>query len=560
MRAPRSIAAHSRIAAACVLLAIAGSLIAFQPVRSPWWSGYDYDSVYVGSALRLFAGERSEFYDHPGAPLQEGLAAVFTAAWLVAHPGESRAGQASRWAADLDSTRPYLRVFGSLIYLASVLIVFVTVAWVFRSAWYGLAGGLVFLAAPDVIGWAAVVKPDPLLAALSVAVCGLCVEGVRRREAWPFLAAAFLAGYTVSVKLHAAGLVAPVVLAVALGRPRTGWWARLRAGGAAFWRAHRRWLAPALAGLLLLAVVLNALSALPAARPLLQLLAGLFGLAVLSGALLLVLRRTRAVSIVGLGIALVWSALAGAIVPNLFYASVPAPMLRTVATTLLGRGVNEGARPAISPLDALRPWNVLILLACVGLIAALRARDWTSLIWAAGAFSMGFLAFLRFGEYRYYAAAVALLGPLALMVPRYLAPRAGLIAVVVVALTLYKPVRLGIDTASDRGVEASRTERVNDWVESHLRPGEVAFTQLESSDGRFFHLVRLYAPDATERAYRFLPPDNEGATYARDHALRVRYVITGAPADAAALLASLGIQARARQVPGAPGYVYRVET
>jgi hypothetical protein len=560
VRAPRPIAARPRIAAACLLLAIAGSLLAFQPLRSPWWSGYDYDSVYVGSALRLFAGERSKFYDHPGAPLQEGLAAVFTAAWAVSDPGESRAERTSRWAADLDSTRPYLRVFGSFIYLASVLIVFATVAWVFRSAWYGLAGGLVFLAAPDVIGWAAVVKPDPLLAALSVAVCGLCVEGARRREAWPYLAAAFLAGYTVSVKLHAAGLVVPVVLAVALGRPRMGWWGRLRADAAAFWRAHRSWLAPALAVWLVLAVVLNALSALPAARPVLQLLAGLAALAALSAAALLVLRRTRAVSIVGLGVALLWSALAGAILPNLLYVSVPAPMLRTVATTLLGGGVNEGARPAISPLDALRPWNVLILLACAGLIAALRARDWTSLIWAAGAVSMGFLAFLRFGEYRYYAAAVALLGPLALLVPRYLAPRAGLIAFVVVALTLYKPIRLGIDTARDRGVDADRTERVNEWVESHLRPGEVALTQLESSDGRFFHLVRLYAPNAPERRYRLLPPDEEAAAYIREHDLRVRYVVTGGPVDAAALLASIGVPGRTRQVAGAPGFVYRVTT
>src|SRR5262245_6572588 len=118
-----------RLVAAAVLVAVAASLLVFQPLRSPWWSGYAYDSVYVATGLTLFRGDRSNFYDHPGTPLQEGLAAIFTGSWLVSGGGDRHA-RADAWIGDLDTTRPYLRVFGSLLYIGSALIAFLTIAWI----------------------------------------------------------------------------------------------------------------------------------------------------------------------------------------------------------------------------------------------------------------------------------------------------------------------------------------------------------------------------------------------------------------------------------------------
>ena len=126
-----------------------------------------------------------------------------------------------------------------------------------------------------------------------------------------------------------------------------------------------------------------------------------------------------------------------------------------------------------------------------------------------------------------------------------------------VSLTVWT-YRVGIDTARDRGTIAERTERVNDWVEERLQPGEVVLTNLESSDGRYFYIVRTYAPEGSpEPDYRFLPTSHEAAEYVREHRVRVGWLITGAPVDADTVLADLGLPGRPRRVV-APGVVYRV--
>ena len=171
-----------RLLASLALVVVAGALLAFQPLRSEWWTGYDFDSVYVASGLTLFRGEQSTFFDHPGVPLQEALGAAFTAGWLLEGADESRAERADRWLLDLDSTRPYLRAFGALLFLGSALIVLLVVTALTGSALWGFLGGVLFMGAPSLIDWAAVTKPDALLAALSVAVVGLLAVAATRRS------------------------------------------------------------------------------------------------------------------------------------------------------------------------------------------------------------------------------------------------------------------------------------------------------------------------------------------------------------------------------------------
>ena len=542
--------------AAALLAAVALALVALQPLDSPWWSGFDFDSAYVGSALRLARGERSNFYDHPGAPLQELLAASFTAAWAVS--GEPRDGRVDRWLADLDDTRPFLRAWGTLFFVVSALLVLVTVAWVMGHAGWGLLAGLLFLGAPDLIAWAAVVKTDVLLAALSVVAVGLTVQAYRRRSAGLYLAAAAVAGYDVSVKMHAVGLAVPLALAVAVRPPERNWPREFAAAARAWVSDHRRLVAGIAGAWAVLVVLVNVTAAPPEAKPLLELLAGLAAVAGVGALVWLTLRRTRLASRVSIALGLVAAGVTGLILPNLLYASFPAPMVRWIAITATGGGVNEGARPAVSPLDVLEPWNLLVLIAALGAAIAIRQREWASLLWAAGAVSMGVLAYLRYGELHYYAPTIALLVPLALRTLAAIAPRPGLVAALATAAMLLSPYRVGIDAARDRGTIADRTERVNRWVEQRLDDGEVALTELESSDGRYFYLVRIYAPEASpEPAYRFLPASHEAARYVREHRLRIAWLVASSPTDAGRVLAGLGLPGRTSRAD-APGIVYRV--
>lgn len=542
--------------AAVVLLAVAASFLIFQPLRSPWWSGYDYDSVYVGTGLTLFRGDRSNFYDHPGAPLQEGLGAIFTGAWLFS--GDTRGDRADRWASNLDTTRPYLRTFASLIFLLSVLIAFVTIAWVTRSAWWGLIGGLLFLTSPDLITWAAVVKPDPLLAALAVACIGLLVEAFRRRSGALYAAAAFVLGFDLSVKVQAVGLAAPLVLAALWRPPPNGWWREARRTAASWLRAHRRPVTAAGCVWLAVVVVLNLLSAPPEAKPLAELAGGTAALAAVSAVAWRVMRRTRAAGVVSVAIACVFALLAGIAVPSLFYASVPAPTVRQMAITLTGGGVNAGAHPAANAWTTLGAWHVLLILAALGLAFALVKREWEAVLWASGGLALGFLAYLRFGDIHYYTAAIAVAAPLAVRALQAIPVWRVAIAALLCAAAVYKPYDVEIKQARGRGTEAKRTERVNEWVAARLPPHTVALTSLEASDKRIFHLVDFYMPWEPPRDYRFLPPTDQAARYVRARNERVAYLISGSEENATVILKSLGFAGSAERVRGAPGFVYRV--
>jgi hypothetical protein len=539
------------VAALLALVVTAAFLLAAQPLRSPWWTGHDFDTVYAASAVTLFRGERSTFYDHPGVPLQELLAATLTAEWAVADPGTSRGERADWYLDDLDRLRPYLRVFGALLFVGSALIAYAAVAWSARSVLAGFFAGLVLLASPDVTVWAAVVKPDPLLAALSVAAVALLVEGARRRSGALYIAAAAVIGFAVTVKVHALGLLAPLGLAVVCWRPATAGIAELRAVA----RRHRRTLVASAAAFLGVALVLNALAAPPAGRPLALLVATLLVLAAVTGAAWYAARWTRLRLWVELAAALAAAGLAGAVVPNLLYASLPAPTLRGLAVTASGRGV-EASSSFVSPFDVLSPWAALLVLAAVGLLLALRSGDRPAVLWVAAVTAMGGLALLRYGSVHYYTAAVALLAPLAAPALKALSRAPALVAVVFL-VALYHPLQLQVDEARDRGTIARETERVNEWVEARLRSDEVALTFLESDDGRTFALVRQYAPSTPPRRYRFLPATSRGVEYAAENGLDVRYVITGAETNPATLLASLGLEGRAVPVD-APGFVYRV--
>jgi hypothetical protein len=246
------------------------------------------------------------------------------------------------------------------------------------------------------------------------------------------------------------------------------------------------------------------------------------------------------------------------VLPNLFYASVPGPMVRQAAITLSGGGVNSGAHRALAVWPVLDAWHLFILVAAVGLVYALSRREWDALLWALGSVTLGFLAYLRFGEIHYYTAAIAAAVPLVLRALRAVPVARTVVAAVVVAAVLWQPYRDQVEAARARGDEATRTDQVNDWVAPRLQANDVALTFLEADDARFFHLVRFYTPWAPARDYRFLPPDTEAAQWIRGHAKHVAYVVAASETDVDALLSGLGLDGRGRRVEGAPGFVYAV--
>jgi hypothetical protein len=547
-----------RLLGALVVVAVAAGLLAFQPLRSPWWTGFDFDSAYAPTGLTLFRGDRSNFYDHPGAPLQEGLGLIFTGAWLAGGADHSRAVQSDAWVENLDSTRPYLRAFGAFMFVAAALLAYATVAWLSGSAFWGVLGALLALSAPDLITWAAVVKPDSLLVGLSFAAVGLIAEAFRRRSGPLYLAAAFVLGFDLSVKVQAAGVAVPFVLALALRPPPAGWWTRF-AGDTRLWlRRHRRAVNALASAWALLLIVVNTFAAAPQPKPLAEAVAGTAVLAAASFVGWRILRGTRFAGLAATAIGAVFACVAGLVVPNLLYLSFPAPMLRQMAITLSGGGVNTGASPQLNPWDVLRPWHLFLLVAVVGLVRALSRRESDALVWASGALALGLLAYLRYGEYHYYAAAIAVAAPLVLRALRAVPIARPLVAVVVVAAVLYHPYRTEIDRARARGKIAARTERVNAWVAPRLAGNDVALTSLESSDSRHFYIVDFYSPWHTPKTYRFLPQSAEAIGYISNHRLRVAYIVASSPTDATAVLRSYGLPGSARRVAAAPGYVYRV--
>ncbi|TMJ93907.1 MAG: hypothetical protein E6G67_11045, partial [Actinobacteria bacterium] len=413
------LARRPRLVGAGAVAAVAVAFVALQPLSSPWWTGGDADSTYVASGLRLFAGQPTKYFDHPGVPLQEAAAAVFTVSWAVDSHGKSRADAAQGWLWNLDSTRPYLRTIASVLFVGSALLVFLVLSAVFGRAAWGVLGGLLFLGVPDLIGAASILRPDGLVAALCVAGVGLLVLFVRRGSPGYYLAAAAVAGYALTVKLPGVALVPALLLTLVLAPPAAGSGRRLAADLRRVARRHRVALGAGLVVWLAALVLLNLGAATPKATYVRDLLAGLAAVGAGAALVWVAVRRTRLRELGGLLLLAAGAYLAGVIVPNLFYASTPPAMVRWIGRNLNGQDVTSSSSgPELSGLHVLRPWIPLLALAVLGLVRGLAGRDRTVLLWAVTAVVTGLLALTQFPNPRYFEPAVALSIPLALIALR----------------------------------------------------------------------------------------------------------------------------------------------
>ena len=97
----------------------------------------------------------------------------------------------------------------------------------FRHWTWGVAGGVLYLAAPGIAEIAHRLRPDAMLSALSVAVAYLVVTGFEQRSASRYLAAAAVFGLAMTVKIAVLWAALPIAVAVLWRPPRPGWHRRV---------------------------------------------------------------------------------------------------------------------------------------------------------------------------------------------------------------------------------------------------------------------------------------------------------------------------------------------
>ena len=144
------------------VVTLAAVAIADQPVRSPWWTYADADATYTASGLNLMLGNEMTFVDHPGLPITEAVAVVTGVDALLEEGSlttEARLRYVDRTLLNLDRARPIFRGIAILVYLAGAVLAFALAARLFGHWTWGLALGLLWLAAPGLIPMSIQLRP-----------------------------------------------------------------------------------------------------------------------------------------------------------------------------------------------------------------------------------------------------------------------------------------------------------------------------------------------------------------------------------------------------------------
>lgn len=493
-----------------VAIGIAAVVVFAQPLRSPWWTYADADASYTGAALNLVAGYPAEFVDHPGLPLTETAALAFGADALL-RGNLSRADREAYVDArllDLDRTRPVFRGLAALLYLLGAALAFLLLARLIGHWTWGLAGSLLWLATPGLQPMAIQLRPDVALALCCLVFAYLVGRAVESRDARLYAGAAFVAGLALMLKLHAIGLLVPLVVA-ALWRPPS-----------IAWRAPWRRLAWVAAALVAVSVVLN-LDRLPYTPTAAQLIA-LGGVLALTAAATFAASRRRA-GVVPLAYA------AGVLLPVLLDPQDGLQALVVLAKSAAGRGVSDVPSFAtpLSALDGLLGFGGLVLfaIAAAAAVVGLRRDDARPVVWAVGALALGVLAWARPVAPHYLAPSFVLAIPAALwLVQRAPRARASLLVWPFVLLIAWPA--LDDRNAPAESARALETDggSLRARALAGLGPNEVRLVPSYSPDPdvRYFELVQLYVDHSPVYPYRLLPMTDAAQTYARTHGLTPR--------------------------------------
>jgi hypothetical protein len=499
--------------AAAVVLAVSAYVVVRQPVDSPWWIYADPDATYAASSLNLLLGEDTRLFGHPGVPEQELLALTFGADRFL-HRTPTREYVDERLL-NLDRTRWAFRGWAIAFFLGGALLTFATAARLLGNWAWGLIGGLLWTAAPDFAAGAIQIRPDVLLSGLSVAALFLITRAAQRRSAPAYFGAAVLIGLTLTVKIHAVGLLPALVVAAAVRPPPRSWWRSTRAAVFAFVRAHPRAFTLGAATWLVVAVVVNR-NRVPfdvSGEEVTLVL----GVPLVVAAWLLAsgeaMRRWRARAFDAFYPALAAALLVGIALPLTIFIDVGFEMTTRMREALAGGGANEGV--PLFTLDwsmfesfPLRQALVLFILAGVAAgVGALR-RDLLPMLWFLAAAAMGVLGAARLGALRYFEPAYVLsIVPALWLFSSRRAIGAVLAAVIVTALVVWPSLERADDPARSARAEERYAAEVDRAAAPLLGENDVALVTdyAPVADGRYWGTVANFVAYTPPYPYRFLP-------------------------------------------------------
>lgn len=524
-----------RVAPLAAVVAAAAIVVGMQPVTSPWWFHADADATYSASALEIVSGGHSRYFDHPGLPEQELLALTFGAVSLPA------GGPTRQWATGemthLDRARPVFRGWAILFFVGGAALAYVLLSRLFGHWSWGAAGGLLWLAQPDLTD-AIQIRPDTVLSALLLLVGFLLVRGWERRSPAAYAIAAAVAGFALMTKLSAVAILPALVLATALRPPGPGWGPQLAADAHRFAARHRVGLTTAgalwLAAFLLLnwnrfairahGAHLDLVAAL-AVAVLAYVLATLGVRALDAGP---VLRRVFDPVFILLAAAFV----VGLVVPLSLVLSDSLHVLAGTLDSLRGKNINAGVSPfkvsssVYSSFPLLEAVIFLGLAAVAAIVGAARRNAWP-VLWFVAAGVTAFLATLRFGQPRYYAPAYVLAVPAALWLFRRRSSVATPILVWVLVAGIVTPTLLHLrDSAHLASFSEAQARAETRLADRLLKPNEVALLSdyyAPSADVRWWSLVDLYVDDPPPYPYRFVPDIPGAIQTARGEGKHVAY-------------------------------------
>jgi predicted membrane protein len=501
------------------VLVAAGAFVLAQPVGSPWWLWADNDGMYSASALNIASGVNTRYFDHPGLPEQEVLALTFAAVSLP-DGGPTRSWTTSEMT-HLDRARPVFRGWAIAIFIGGALLMY-EVLRRFLGHWtWGLAGGLLWLAQPDLSG-VLQVRPDILVAVLGLLAVATLVRAYEHRSAIGYAAAAAIVGVSMMTKLQGGALLLALVLAAALGHPQEGWWPRTRNAIGEFGRRHLLALTLAVIAWVALFVFFNRGRFSVETRHSYGLAVAIAGFVALDYVLATIIvqglprhRLLRGVFdplyvVIGTGL------LVGLLLPLSFVLHGSVYVLGQTIDGLRGGGINAGIKPFAVPATRyihypLLETMVVAVVAGVAAIIGIRRRDARPVLWFAAAAPATILAAARLAEWRYFALGYATAIPAALWLFRrrtaVVAPVAVWVLVAAVLVPTLVHVRDPADAARREEGYARAVTRLADRV---LGPNDVAILPdyAPNSDVRW-SLVEKYVNSPPRIRYRFV---SAGAT------------------------------------------------
>ena len=523
------------------VVTLAAVAIADQPVRSPWWTYADADATYTASGLNLMLGNEMTFVDHPGLPITEAVAVVTGVDALLEEGSlttEARLRYVDRTLLNLDRARPIFRGIAILVYLAGAVLAFALAARLFGHWTWGLALGLLWLAAPGLIPMSIQLRPDVLLAVLCIVFAFAIARAIERRSVEWYAGAAALLGFATMVKLHALALIPALALAAYWRPPPDGALARTAVRTRESLAEHRR-LVIALGGVWLVLVVLLNWDRFPfeptgAQVRVPALLFAAVALVVVAAevitrrrirVLVRVLNRFHAVLAV--------SFVAGLLLPVTLDVQDGVRALVYIVRNTSGEGVQEGIEPFSTPLSAVegligRQAAVLLALGLVAGVVGLIRRRPVPVVWAFASLCAFVFAFARPPNVHYFApafvfAAFALLW-LVKSERRLRVPALAWIVVLYLLMPAWDG-RKGTAAEQERLAELVRPATA--YADANLRPGEVAIvpSYWPFADARYFELVEIYVAHSPQYPYRYLPATSAAGSYAQRTGVRPRFFI-----------------------------------